>query len=132
MRAKKVLVSGAASGQLLRLVEPVSFWGGVSSDTGVIVDADHPQKGAAVTGTVLAMPHARGSSGTSSGFADLIRSGLGPAAVVLESADMMLTVGAAVAGRLYGTTIPVVVADLPANAQGLWQVNGEFLEGFSS
>ena len=132
MRAREVLISGAGSGQLLRLDEPVSLWGGVGSDTGVIVDADHPQRGVSLTGTVLAMPHARGSSGTSSGFADLIRSGLGPVAVVLERADMMLTVGAAVASRLYGVTTPVVVADLPEGAQGIWHVNGEFLEGFSS
>ena len=128
MRVDTSLVNGTAEGELLRIDEPVSFWGGVSPETGRIVDADHPQRDTPLTGKILVMPHARGSSGTSSGFADLIRSGLGPVGVVLESPDMMLTGGALVARSLYGTTIPVVVADLDEDAFGRWRIEGGTLE----
>jgi predicted aconitase len=37
------LVPGAASGPILRLDEPLSFWGGLDSATGTIIDRLHPQ-----------------------------------------------------------------------------------------
>ena len=47
------LVPGAASGPILRLDEPLSFWGGLDSATGTIIDRLHPQRGAMRSG-----PHA--------------------------------------------------------------------------
>src|SRR5690606_41223265 len=60
------LVAGHARGPVLRLEEPLSFWGGVDIATGVITDRNHPQAGESVTGKVLVVPHTRGSSSTSS------------------------------------------------------------------
>jgi predicted aconitase with swiveling domain len=57
-----VLVDGTASGHLMVLTDPLSFWGGVDPATGTIIDRSHPAVGASVAGTILFMPHGRGSS----------------------------------------------------------------------
>ena len=39
------LVAGEARGEVLKLDEPLSFWGGVDPETGEITDLRHPQSG---------------------------------------------------------------------------------------
>jgi hypothetical protein len=105
------LVSGAASGPVLRLDEPLSFWGGLDSATGTIIDRLHPQRGACVTGAILMMPTGRGSSSGSATLAEALRLGKGPAAILMRERDAIVVVGAMVAAELYGLTCPVALAD---------------------
>jgi predicted aconitase with swiveling domain len=102
-----VVHPGSATGELLVLDEPLSFWGGVDL-AGRIVDPHHPQCGTSVTGRVLAMTSGRGSSSSSSVLAEQIRTGSAPAAVLLVQPDVILALGAIVAAELYGTAVPVV------------------------
>lgn len=105
----RVLADGEAHGQALVLREPLSLWGGVDPATGLIIDARHPQRGASVTGRVLVMPSARGSSSSSSVLAEAVRAGTAPAAILLGEPDLILAVGAAVAEELYGRRVPIVL-----------------------
>ncbi|WP_436658852.1 aconitase X swivel domain-containing protein [Micromonospora sp. URMC 103] len=98
---------GQASGVVLALDEPLSFWGGVDP-CGVIVDAHHPQCGATIAGQVLAMQAGRGSSSSTAVLAELIRSGHAPAALLLAERDAILVIGALVAAEIYGITLPIV------------------------
>ena len=111
MAEVRALVPGAASGPALVLSAPLSFWGGVDPTDGRIIDRRHPQAGERVTGIVLVMPSGRGSSSSSSVLAETIRAGTGPVAIVLAEPDGILALGALVASKLYGTTVPVVVVD---------------------
>lgn len=123
-----VLVPGSASGLVLALSEPLSFWGGVHESSGKIIDTHHPQHGASITGKILVMPSARGSSSSSSVLAELIRGGVGPAAIVLGEPDPILALGAMVAEVLYQRVVPVVVADADAYAR-LSQMTRARVEG---
>ena len=114
----ETLVPGIASGTMLVLSEPLSFWGGLDSATGRIIDAWHPQKGASMAGRVLLMASGRGSSSGSAVLAEAIRLGNGPAAIVLASRDAIVAVGAMVAAELYGKAGPVVVVSAE-NWQGV-------------
>ena len=105
----RVLVAGTAAGEVLRLDEPLSFWGGVDPVTGRITDLRHPQVGQSVTGRILVMPFGRGSSGGSSVIAEGIRAGTAPSAILLLEPDEIVTGGAIVADELYGESMPVVV-----------------------
>ena len=105
----RVLVAGTAAGEVLRLDEPLSFWGGVDPVTGRITDLRHPQVGQSVAGRILIMPFGRGSSGGSSVIAEGIRAGTAPSAILLLEPDEIVTLGAIVADELYGESIPVVV-----------------------
>ncbi len=108
------LVAGQVSGPVLALGEPLSLWGGVDPDTGLIVELRHPDHGRSISGQVLLMPAVRGSSSSSSILAELLRAGLGPRAIVLGERDEILVVGAVAAWELYGAVCPVLLLT-PAN-----------------
>lgn len=116
------LVPGEASGELVVLESPLSFWGGYDPVAGVIIDRSHPQHGLSLAGKIVVMGHGRGSSSSSSVLAESLRLGTGPAAIVLAEADQILVTGALVAHLLYQTECPVVVATVPQDASGTWQV----------
>lgn len=102
------LAPGNARGDLLVLAEPVSFWGGFSAESGRIIDRWHPDCGTCLSGRLLVMRAARGSSSGSSVLAEAIRRGTAPSAIVLRSRDAILTIGALVAQALYGRSCVVV------------------------
>ncbi|HEY5905257.1 MAG TPA: DUF126 domain-containing protein [Actinomycetota bacterium] len=106
----RVLVPGEATGEVLVLDEPLSFWGGLDPETGTLIDSHHPQAGTMLGGKVLVMPSGRGSSSSSYVLAEAIRAGTAPVAVVLGEADAIVALGSIVAGELYGIEVPVVVS----------------------
>ena len=114
----RAYVAGSASGTVLRLSEALSFWGGVAAETGEIIDRSHPECGKSVAGRILVMPGARGSSSSSSVFAETVRRGVGPLAVILGRPDPILTVGSLVAQSLYDRTCPILVAPIDALTDG--------------
>jgi predicted aconitase with swiveling domain len=108
-----VLVGGEATGKVLWLARPLSLWGGVDVTTGTITSRGHPQAGASVAGRIVVLPVVIGSSSSSSVLAELLRTGRGPAGLVLGRPDSILTVGSIVAQRMYGMGCPIVVLDAP-------------------
>jgi predicted aconitase with swiveling domain len=123
----RVLVPGSGNGPLLILDEPLSLWGGVDIATGQIVEKGHPQHGEVVGGRILALPHGRGSSSSSSVLAELLRLGIGPSGIVLGAPDSILVIGALVARALYGAICPVVVTDATLDPTGIWEIDGDRL-----
>ncbi|MFZ1813588.1 MAG: DUF126 domain-containing protein [Rhizobiaceae bacterium] len=102
------LVEGRASGKLKVLGEPLSFWGGLDSSSGKIIDRWHPQFGETISGHILLLPQGRGSSSGSSVLAEALRLGTGPAGIILMKCDPIIITGAAVATLLYALNCPVV------------------------
>ena len=98
------------SGQILRLDEPLSFWGGLDPSTGEIIDQAHPQAGASMAGAVVAMPGSRGSSGTPGVLGEALRTGAGPAALIVTTAE---TSGAI-------DFVPIEFAHIGSTAQCCW------------
>jgi predicted aconitase with swiveling domain len=98
--------------------EPLSLWGGIDVATGRVIDRSHPDLGKSIAGVVLVMPGGRGSSSSSSVLAECLRRGNGPAAIVLETPDPILTVGAIVARSLYDLQCPIVVCSIAGLATG--------------
>src|SRR5918997_3147136 len=105
-----VLAPGRGAGEAF-VTDPVSFWGGVSADDGRIIDVHHRDHGRSVAGTVLVMPVGRGSSSAAAVLAETLRLGVGPAAIVLASTDVILAAGSVVARELYGIECPIVELD---------------------
>ena len=101
------VTSGNAQGPVLKLGEPVSFWGGIGPD-GRIIDVHHPQHGAEVTGRILVMRSGRGSSSGTYVLAELLRLGIAPAAIILTEPDGIIATGALVAAELYDVHMPIV------------------------
>ncbi len=110
--APLLLVQNDAAGDVLTCQEGLSFWGGVDPDTGVIIDAHHPDCGAALAGRIVLMPTSRGSCSGSGVMLQLARNGHAPAALVFREQEDILTLGAMIAARLFDC--PVAVLRLPA------------------
>lgn len=118
IRPGRAYADGQAEGAALVLTEALSFWGGIDSATGTIIDRLHPQVGESVAGKILVMPGARGSSSSSSVLAECLRLGTGPLGILLARPDPILTVAALVARSLYGIACPILVAEIAGIATG--------------
>ncbi|WP_310156653.1 aconitase X swivel domain-containing protein [Bosea sp. BE125] len=112
----EILIPGeAVSAPCLALTAPISFWGGVDPKTGLIIDARHPQRGASIAGTVLALPGTIGSSSASAVLLELVHAGKAPAAILMDAPDAILLLGIIVA-REMGWQAPPAFR-LPAERQ---------------
>jgi len=99
MRATPLL-PGAASGEILKLEAPLSFWGGVDPKTGMIIQVRHPQCGTRISSRILCLPATIGSSSSSAVLLELIRGGNAPAALVMGAPDAILLIGCLVAKEM--------------------------------
>jgi uncharacterized protein len=103
----QTLIPGpAASGQVLALTAPISFWGGVDPKTSVIADVRHPQHGTPIAGTILYLPGTIGSSSASAVLLELIHRRIAPAAIILKDPDAILLLGVLVAREMGWATPP--------------------------
>ncbi|HLZ68010.1 MAG TPA: DUF126 domain-containing protein [Aliidongia sp.] len=114
MRAEPIL-PGSASGPILRLDGPLSFWGGVDPATGALTDPQAQHRGTRIGGSILMVPETRGSSSSSAVMLELLSAGLAPVAIVLGRLDAILGLGILVAREMGWPTIPLLV--LPAADQ---------------
>lgn len=102
------LTYGSATGQILLLTEPISFWGGIDPETGVISDVHHPQHGQCVTDRILALSSSRGSSTGSYILMELMRAQIAPSAIVITEPDGVICTGVLVGEITYGYELPVI------------------------
>lgn len=101
----------------LRLTEPISFWGGIAPASGTLAAPRSRNHNRSIRGTALLISELRGSSSGSSVLLELIFRSLAPAAIILDSPDAILALGAIV-GREMGWKSPPILR-LPAAEQGL-------------
>lgn len=109
----RVIRGGRAEGPALVSSAPLSFFGGFDLDRGVVSERGHPLEGRCVRGKVLVFPTGTGSTVGSFALLRMVRSGVGPAALVMGTCDTTVAVGAIIA------EIPCVDGvDLAAIADG--------------
>ena len=104
----RFLVAGTGQGELLVSETPLSFWGGVDSRTGAIIDRHHPLRGQSLAQRVLAIPGARGSCSGSGTLLELILNGHAPAAIVVYEREEILSLGALVADLVFQRSTPIL------------------------
>ncbi|PHP28131.1 cis-3-hydroxy-L-proline dehydratase [Limimaricola cinnabarinus] len=105
------IVAGRAEAPVLVLSEGLSFWGGVDPASGRIIDTHHPQHGESLAGRVVMMPTSRGSCTGSGVLLELALNGHAPAALVFRDSEDILTLGALIASRMFGQSLPVLRLD---------------------
>ncbi len=113
----RVLIAGEANGEVLRLTEPMSFWGGVDPATGVLNDPRGLALDESVTGRILVLAATRGSSSSSAVMLELLANGRSPAALIMAQADAILVLGVIVAREMDWPTIPVLEIPIPEQAK---------------
>ncbi len=92
------LVEGDARGELLVTRQPISFYGGVDPDTGVVVEKGHELEGVGIGGKILVFPYGKGSTVGSYILLRLAKNGVAPAGIVNESSEPIIIIGCLIAG----------------------------------
>jgi|SRR5690625_1534109 len=101
------IVPGVIEAEALVTNETISGWGGIDSNTGLIIERRHELFNVCFTGKVLIFPGAKGSSGWSGHFQATRLLGTAPAAMVIGKITTKAVLGAIV------TRVPTVVAASP-------------------
>ena len=114
----RVLIDGVAQGCVVRLSQPISFWGGVDPANGLITQPLHPNFGAEIAGTILALPGMIGSSSSSAIMLELLQNDVAPAALVMSKVDAILGLGVAAAEEIGLNGIPVLQCPIEAFVSG--------------
>ena len=104
----KTAVYGNVRAELLWVNEPMSFWGTVDPQSGLIRDNRHALYMKNMAGKVLAFTTPKGSSGTGLIILEQIRTGCAPAAIINLRSDPVVLTGPIIAKRFYNVDIPVV------------------------
>ena len=104
----QLIVEGQASGEVLVCVEGLSFWGGIDPQTGVIIDAHHPNHGDSVSYKCLLMPTSRGSCSGSGVLLQLALNNLAPAMIIFSEPEQVLTLGSIVCDRIFKISVPII------------------------
>jgi predicted aconitase with swiveling domain len=111
------VIAGAARGRVLRLDEPLSFWGGVDPASARLSDPRGSRHGESIAGRVLMLPSTRGSSSSSAVMLELIAGGRAPAAIVLGTIDAILGLGIIVGREMGYATVPLLTLPVAEQAQ---------------
>ncbi len=89
---------GFAKGEVLLSREPISFYGGVDPNTGVIVEKNHPLEGKSIKDKILIFPRGKGSTVGSYIIYRLAKNHMAPNAIVNIEAEPIVAVGAIISG----------------------------------
>ena len=91
------VVAGRAQGLALVSAQPISFFGGLDPDSGVVIERGHELEGEKVTGKVLVFPRGKGSTVGSYVIYAMKRKGTAPAAIVNVETEPIIASGCVLA-----------------------------------
>jgi len=96
LKGRKI-VEGTCTAEALVSAKPISFLGGVDPADGRIIEKGHDLCGTCIKDKVLVFPHGHGSTVGSYVLYSLSKKGLAPAAIINQTADPVVVVGAIIA-----------------------------------
>lgn len=102
------IIEGVAEGEALVTHQPVSFWGALDPNSGLITDRRHELYGENVSGKILVFPYGKGSVSGTTVFLEAIRQGKAPIAIVNLETEAIIAVAAVLAEKMYGKIVPIV------------------------
>ena len=90
----RTISKGVAEGEALTTSQPISFYGGVDPDTGVIIEKGHELEGKKVKGRILVFPNGKGSSVGSYTLYRMKKNDMAPAGIINKECETVVAVGA--------------------------------------
>lgn len=127
VNAQQILVPGEARGEVAASERMLSFWGGVDPLTGIVIDQRHPLHGVSLAGKIVVLPKGKGSSTGSYVMLDALVEGVGPAGILMNKVDEIISLGAVVYHEFYSQTIPVLVLNDEDFSRALTATHAEIL-----
>jgi len=105
----KGVIPGLGEGRALVSSQPISFWGDLEPETGMIISRRHELFGKNITGKILVFPYRKGSSSGCGILLEAIRCRKAPAAIINLNTEPILALGPIVAEELYGKSLPIII-----------------------
>lgn len=93
----KSVIGGQVRGEAIVSRTPFSFFLGLNTDTGVIIEEGHELKGQSVAGKILVYPFGKGSSGDCLRLWRASNNGVAPCALICSEPDFVHVQGAIIA-----------------------------------
>lgn len=90
----RIIYAGNVKGTILKSDLPISFFGAVDPQTGVIKEKNHVLFGQSIADKILAFPTAKGSTVGSYVLYALKKNNVAPAGMILEDCETIVAVGA--------------------------------------
>jgi predicted aconitase with swiveling domain len=90
----RIIFKGKAEGEALVTSMPISFYGGVDPNTGVVLEKGHELQGKSIAGKVLVFPQGKGSTVGSYTLYRMKKNGTAPAAMINRETETIVAVGA--------------------------------------
>jgi uncharacterized protein len=90
----RIICKGKAEGEALTTTQPISFYGGVDPNTGVVTEKGHELQGQSVKSKILVFPQGKGSTVGSYTLYRLKKNGAAPAGMINRECETIIAVGA--------------------------------------
>ncbi len=90
----RIIFKGKTEGEALVTSMPISFYGGVDPNTGIVIEKGHELSGISVKGKVLVFPQGKGSTVGSYTLYRLKKNNAAPAALINKETETIVAVGA--------------------------------------
>jgi hypothetical protein len=90
----RLISKGKAEGEALVTSQPISFYGGVDPNTGVVIEKGHELQGQSVKGKILVFPTGKGSTVGSYTLYRMKKNGTAPAGMINKECETVVAVGA--------------------------------------
>jgi hypothetical protein len=87
------IAKGIGEGEALVTSQPLSFFGGIDPDSGIIRDRGHELFGVKISGKILVLPPCKGSTAGTWTLARLSENGVAPSAIIIGKSDVIVTAG---------------------------------------
>ncbi len=90
----RIIYKGKAEAEALVTTMPISFYGGVDPNTGIVLEKGHELQGVSVKGKILVFPQGKGSTVGSYTLYRMKKNGTAPAAMINRETETIVAVGA--------------------------------------
>ncbi len=90
----RIIYKGKVEAEALVTSQPISFYGGVDPNTGVVIEKGHELQGISVKGKILVFPQGKGSTVGSYTLYRLKKNGTAPAGMINKECETIVAVGA--------------------------------------
>ncbi len=94
----RTISSGKTQGIALVSQQPVSFYGGIDVNTGIVIEKGHELEGQCVKDKILVFPQGKGSTVGSYVLYGLKKNGVAPKAIINKETETIVATGAILAG----------------------------------
>jgi uncharacterized protein len=90
----RIIYKGKAEGEALVTSQPISFYGGVDPNTGIVLEKGYELQGQSVKGKILVFPQGKGSTVGSYTLYRMNKNGVAPAGMINKECETIIAVGA--------------------------------------